>query len=245
MARLRAILFTAPWVIFATIFFGSLNLFVSLFDAVGRTQLWLARVWARSILFVGGVRVAPSGVARIDPAAAYVIAANHASYIDTPVILSYIPVQFRFLAKSELFKIPFLGHHLKTAGHIPVPREDPRAALKTMTQAAENIRSKGISMLVFPEGGRTEDGELQAFKEGAAYIAIKAGVPVVPVALTGARAVLPRGSWVCVPGSIRIEVGEPIATDGLTLKDRDRVTLQIRQQIEALLRGSQPDLVAK
>ncbi len=155
--------------------------------------------------------------------------------MDTPVILSTIPVQFRFLAKSGLFKIPFMGSHLKRAGHIPVPREDPRAAVKTMMLAATNIREMGISMLIFPEGGRTPDGELKPFKEGVAYIAIKAGVPILPVAITGTRAVVEVGSGIVKAGAVRIMVGEPIETAGLTLKDRERVTEQARQQIIAML----------
>ena len=232
---IRAVLIAGPFIVLSTIFFGALNIAVSFFDSVGRAQLWLARVWARCLLAVSGVQVSGEGRERIDPNASYVIASNHSSYIDTPVILSVIPVQFRFLAKQELFKIPFLGNHLKTAGHIPVPREDPRAAVKTMSLAAENIRTKRVSMLIFPEGGRTDDGALQSFKEGAAYIAIKAGVPLVPVAISGARAVLPRGSAVVRSGKVILRIGEPIPTEGLTLKDRERLTQQARESILRML----------
>ena len=114
--------------------------------------------------------------------------------MDTPVVLANIPVQFRFLAKSGLFQIPLLGTHLARAGHIPVPRDDARAAVKTMTTAAQVIRERGISLLIFPEGGRSHTGELASFKEGAAYIAIRAGVPLVPIVLKGTREVLPFGS---------------------------------------------------
>ena len=117
-------------------------------------------------------------------------------------------VNFRFMAKKGLFKIPFLGTHLQRAGHIPVPREDPRASIRALSQAAKIINERHISVLIFPEGGRSENGELQEFKEGAAYIAIKAGIPVVPVALCGTRAILPmhrcmRGAEPCGCASAR------------------------------------------
>jgi 1-acyl-sn-glycerol-3-phosphate acyltransferase len=238
MAVLRALLLTDPYIVVSTVFFATISFLVSLFDSAGNAQIAVARVWARGILFVAGVHVKAAGIEKLKPGSGYVIAANHSSYMDTPVILSTVPVQFRFLAKAGLFKIPFMGSHLKRAGHIPVPREDPRAAVKTLSHAARNIREKGISMLIFPEGGRTPDGELKEFKEGGAYIAIKAGVPIVPVAIGGTRAVVPIHSGIVKPGKVTLQVGEPIETANLTLKDRERVTEQVRQQIAAMLAAS-------
>jgi len=239
MAVVRALFLTDPYIVFSTIFFGAIGFLVSLFDKIGNSQISVARVWARGILFVAGVRVQAEGIDKLKPGASYVIAANHSSYMDTPVILSTMPMQFRFLAKDGLFKIPFLGSHLRSAGHIPVPREDPRAAVKTMTEAAKNIREKSISMLIFPEGGRTPDGELKEFKEGVAYIAIKAGVPVIPVAITGTRAVVPIHSGIVKPGKVIIRIGEPIETAHLTIRDRERLTEQVRRQIVAMLETAQ------
>lgn len=237
MAVLRALILTDPYIVVSTVFFATISFIVSLFDSVGNAQIAVARVWARMILFVAGVRVTAVGVDKLQPGGSYVIASNHSSYMDTPVILSTIPMQFRFLAKSGLFKVPFMGSHLKRAGHIPVPRDDPRAAVKTMTEAAKNIREKSISMLIFPEGGRTPDGELKAFKEGGAYIAIKAGVPIIPVAISGTRAVVPIHSGIVKAGKVTIQVGDPVETANLTLKDRERVTEQVRQQIASMLGG--------
>ena len=236
MSALWAFLVVDPFIALSTIVFGSISFFVSFFDSTGNVQISLARVWARTILFVSGVRVTAEGLAKIDLAKPYLIVSNHASYMDTPVILTYIPLRFRFMAKEELFKIPFLGSHLLRAGHIPVPRQDPRAAVRTMATAAGNIRDKGISLLIFPEGGRTHDGQLQPFKEGAAYIAIKAGAPIVPVGISGTRAVIPIGSGIVRPGRVRLRVGDPIPTEGLSLKDRRKLTEQLRAQIEELLR---------
>ena len=235
MSALWAYLVVDPLIYLSTMFFGTINLFVSLFDKVGNAQMVMARTWARSLLIIAGVRVEAEGLEKIDLGKPFVIAANHSSYMDTPVILDKIGLQFRFLAKEGLFKIPLLGTHLKLAGHVPVPQGDPRAAIRTMQTAAGNIREKGISMLIFPEGGRTRDGKLQEFKEGVAYIAIKAGVPIIPVGLTGTRAIVAIGSAIVRRGRVTLRAGDPISTEGLTLKDRQWLTELVRQRVEALI----------
>jgi 1-acyl-sn-glycerol-3-phosphate acyltransferase len=235
MAFLWTWIFIAPLFALSTIFCGLFSIAASFFDKSGRYMIGAARVWARSLLLLVRIRVEVDGLERIDPNGAYVFAANHLSYTDTPVVLSYIPVQFRFMAKQGLFQIPFLGTHLIQAGHIPVPREDPRAAVKTLTRAAEMIRDRGISVLIFPEGGRSEDGELQPFKEGAAYIAIKAGVPLAPIALIGTREVLAMGSATFRAGRVRLRIGEPIPVTGLTLRDRHALTEQARAEIVRMI----------
>ncbi len=175
------------------------------------------------------------GLENIAAEGSYVFVSNHLSYMDTPVVLANIPVQFRFLAKIGLFQIPLLGTHLASAGHIPVPRDDARAAVKTMTTAAQAIRQRGISLLIFPEGGRSHTGELASFKEGAAYIAIRAGVPLVPIALQGTREVLPFGSGQVRAGSVTMRIGEPIPTDQVQLRDRGRITGQLHERIAGML----------
>lgn len=233
--RLRAYLISDPLIVLSTIFFGSISIVVSFFDKTGDKSIGVARAWAKSLLLVSGVRVIVEGMEHISSGGSYVFASNHLSYMDTPVVLSNIPVQFRFLAKRGLFQIPFLGTHLGQAGHVPVPREDPRASVKTMQTAAEIIRNRHTSMLIFPEGGRSHDGNLRAFKEGAAYIAIRAGVPIVPVALIGTNKVLPFGSGTPVSGTVKVRIFPPIPTEGFSLKDRQALTEQTRNLIyEAL-----------
>lgn len=231
MKWLRGAFFADPLIVLATIFFGTISLIVSFFDRTGSVQIRVARAWARSLLVVSGVRVRVHGLDRIAPGGSYIFVSNHLSYMDTPVMLAHIPVQFRFLAKRGLFQIPFLGQHLSRAGHIPVPREDPRAAVKTMQRAAETIQQRKISLLIFPEGGRSHDGVLRPFKEGAAYIAIRAGVPIVPVAIIGTRQILPFGSGIPKSGVVELHVLEPIQTSGLALKERGRVSEQLRGTI--------------
>ena len=231
MKRLRGVLVADPAIILATIFFGTISLLLSFFDRTGSIQIRVARLWARTLLSVSGVRVHVEGLEQIDPQASYVFFSNHLSYMDTPVALAHIPVQFRFLAKRGLFQIPFLGQHLSRAGHIPVPREDPRGAVKTMQLAAETIQKKKISLLIFPEGGRSEGGELQPFKEGGAYIAIRAGVPVVPIAIIGTREILSFGSGVVQSGRATLRILKPIETAQLSLKDRRALTEKLRTLI--------------
>jgi len=189
-------------------------------------------------LLVGGVSVRVEGFENIDPARSYVFIANHLSYMDTPVVLTHVPAQFRFLAKRGLFQIPLLGSHLSRAGHVPVPRGDPRASVKTMQLAAEKIQQKNISMLIFPEGGRSHDGVLQPFKEGGLYIAIRAEAPVVPLVLIGTREILPFGSGIIRPGEVILRILPPIETAGVSLKERGALTERVRTLIEDELKKS-------
>jgi 1-acyl-sn-glycerol-3-phosphate acyltransferase len=232
---LRAYVITAPLIVLATIGYGLVSLAISLFESSGRRQIGVARAWARCLLWGSGVKVKVKGLEKIAPGGSYVFVSNHLSYMDTPVVLANIPVQFRFLAKSGLFQIPLLGTHLARAGHIPVPRDDARAAVKTMTTAAQAIRERGISLLIFPEGGRSQTGELADFKEGAAYIAIRAGVPLVPVALKGTREILPFGSAHVRSGSVTMRIGDPVSTEQMQVRDRVRLSAELHDRIATLL----------
>jgi 1-acyl-sn-glycerol-3-phosphate acyltransferase len=234
VSLLRSLLITDPLIILATLMYWAASQAASLFDATGRKQARIASAWGRALLRIGRVKVKVEGLEKISTEGSYVFVSNHLSYMDTPVFLANIPVQFRFLAKLGLFQIPFLGWHLKRAGHIPVPRGDARAAVKTMSIAAQIVRERGISLLVFPEGGRSRDGSLGAFKEGAAYIAIQAGVPLVPVGVKGTREVLPFGSGHIQKGNVTVRIGDPIPTDQASPRDRVRLTAELRHQILAL-----------
>jgi len=237
MALFWSLFFVSPAIVASTFLHGVVSLVAALFDSTGRVQFKVARVWGRSLLWITGVKVEAEGLDRLQPGVPYVLVANHLSYMDTPVLLPNVPGEFRFLAKSGLFQIPFMGWHLHRAGHIPVPLGDPRASVKTLTRSAEMIRRRRISLVIFPEGGRSENGELQPFLDGAAFLAIKAQVPMVPIALIGTREILAMGSATFHRGRARIRVGEPISTEGMHSHDRGKLTEAARGKIVEMLRG--------
>jgi 1-acyl-sn-glycerol-3-phosphate acyltransferase len=233
MSFLRSLLFTTPLLVLATVVMGTISIVVSLFDATGSRQHALARVWARMLLAVSFIRVQVEGLEKIDPAASYVFAANHASYMDIPVILANIRSHIRFFAKKSLFRIPFLGTHLRRAGHLSVDHSSVRASLRSMKDGAQLIRERAISVLLFPEGGRSPDG-LREFREGAAYIAIEAGVPVVPVGIVGMRQILPMGSIHIRSGRVLVRIGDPIATAGMRPSERVRLNERLYEDVARL-----------
>ncbi len=232
--QMKTWLFIGPLVGVATIGMATASVIVSFFDRTGNKPHQMARGWSRFLLRIGSVRVETEGMEKLDPGSSYVLVANHSSYYDTPAIIANIPLQFRFFAKKGLFQIPFLGTHLQRAGHFPVVRGDPRASLKIMLEGARQIQERRISVLLFPEGGRSEK-TLREFKEGAAHIAIKAGVPLTPVGIIGARNILAVHSVHVMPGTIRIRVGDPIPTAGMSSRDRAELTQRAMRQVADLI----------
>ena len=235
MAVLWSWIYVIPLIIISTASFGVVSFVISLFDHTPARQLKVARSWARSLLWIAGVKTRVEGLERIQPGGNYVFVSNHVSYMDIPVVLGNIPEQFLFLAKEALFKIPFLGTHLKTAGHVSVPREDPRSAIRTLTHTAALLHH-GRSTLVFPEGGRSETGELQEFKDGAAFLAIRAQIPVVPLAMIGLRNILRMHTLTFHRGPVILRIGEPISTAGMTTHQRAELTAILRQKIVEMLK---------
>ena len=234
MSYLRSLLFSTPLIFLFTIVMGALSLIASFFDPTGNSQHRIARIWGKMLLAVSFIHVRAEGLEKLDPGGSYVFVANHASFMDIPAILSHLPYQFRFFAKKGLYKIPFLGTHLRRAGHLPVDRSSVRASLKSMTAGARLIAERGISVLLFPEGGRSSNG-LREFRDGAAYIAIKAGVPVVPLAIVGMRRLLPMGSIHIRGGKVVLRAGEPIPTAGLKPSDHTELTLRLHREVAHLL----------
>ena len=238
MSFVRSLFFSTPLIAICTIVMGTLSLIDSFFDSTGNSQHRIARVWARMLLAVSFMRVRVEGLEKLDPNGTYVFVVNHGSFMDIPALLATLPQQFRFFAKKGLFKIPFLGTHLERAGHFPVDRSSPRASLKSMMEAARIISKRGVSVLNFPEGGRSAEG-LREFKEGPAYIAIKAGVPVVPVALIGLRELLPMGSVHLRSGSVLVRVGDPIPTKDLDAADRMELTQRLYREVSEMMQQDQ------
>jgi 1-acyl-sn-glycerol-3-phosphate acyltransferase len=191
--------------------------------------------WARLFCRIAGVRVRIEGAEKLQPQTGYIYCANHLSQFDIFSFQGFFPFSFRWLAKEELFKTPFLGRAMTTAGAIAINRSHGREALKSLQKAAERIQS-GTSVLIFPEGTRSADGTLQPFKGGAMLLAIKAGVPIVPVAFVGSYSVLPKGALFTRPGTITIRIGDPVAVTGSTGRDKQDLAKTIHDKVAELLK---------
>jgi 1-acyl-sn-glycerol-3-phosphate acyltransferase len=226
-----------PLIGLSVVVMGTISLISSLFDATGRLQHRVAVRWGRMVLGICGVKVAVVGAGNLDPRQHYVFCSNHFSLIDTPLMFGRMPREFRILARHGLWKIPFLGWHLNRAGHLPVHRENPRVAARNIQQAADKIRA-GFSVLIFPEGGRTRQDRMRPFKPGAGYIAIRAGAPIVPMAIVGTRDILPPNSLHLRPGRAELRVGKPIPTQGLEQRDAKELMATLRDAIHEL--GREP-----
>ena len=202
---------------FYTIVMAVLSLALWPFDRTGELQHWCARWWCRLVAWTIFARIHVHGVQHVRRGRPYVYMANHASLIDTPALFAYLPHQFRIMAKKSLFNVPFMGWHLRTAGHFPIDHGNPRKTATSLRRVIEGVKA-GRSLAVFPEGRRTEDGQLQAFEPGAFKIALRAGVPIVPVTIRGTFAMLPRTSLAPRPGRVDVIISEPIDTAAYTEK---------------------------
>jgi 1-acyl-sn-glycerol-3-phosphate acyltransferase len=216
-----------PLIYLYTFVMGSISLMLSVYDPKGGRQHWCAQIWCRLIARTTGARVRVHGLEHIRPGTSYVFLSSHQSYMDIPAMLGYLPVQLRIAAKKILFKIPFMGWHLARAGHIPVDRSSTQTAVATMQKAANKIRG-GICAFVFPEGTRSPDGALHAFKKGGFKLAMQARVPIVPVTIIGSRQVLPKNSIIFRPGPVDMYVDEPIPTDDLKDEDLEELMRTVR-----------------
>jgi 1-acyl-sn-glycerol-3-phosphate acyltransferase len=234
---LRPLLNTA--LVAITTILGSLAALISrLFDPSGDSVIQLARWWSRSITRLAGVKIEVERHAELDPTRPYVFMANHLSTVDIWALFVAIPVPMRMIAKKQLGSIPLFGWAMRAGRFIFIDRQNAVAARKSIERAKERIRG-GTSVLIFPEGTRSRDGNLMAFKKGGFHLAIDAGVPIVPVALQGTRELMPRGSLLVRPGKIRVVVGAPVATQGLSPEDRDSLLQRVHGQIAEMLNQGQ------
>jgi 1-acyl-sn-glycerol-3-phosphate acyltransferase len=234
LGRLRALFVTDPLICLYTCVCGALSLAGSLFDPRGRWQHGCSRVWSRLILASGGVHVNMEGMGNLPRNETVVLCANHPSAMDIWILLASLPIQFVFVAKRPLFRIPFLGWHLRRSGHIPVDRESAHKSFESLDKAAEQIRS-GRPVVLFPEGTRNREGVLGSFKKGSFYLAIKAGVPIIPVTIIGSRALLRPDSILVYSGQVSMVIHPQIATAGLTFADVEALSSRVRAQIASRL----------
>ncbi len=228
--KLRSNGLQAPGFILLTSAFGSVSLFVSLFEKQGRLQHSIAQVWAHIMLRIAGspLTVVGGEVLKQHPLAVY--ASNHLSYMDTPVIFAALPFQFRILARHNLWKLPFIGWYLQRSGQIPVNADNPRASISSLNVGVKALKA-GMPLVIFPEGGRSVDGVLQPFMSGPAFMAIRAQVPLIPVALVGTHELFPMHTHYFRPRPVKFVVGTPLSTEGLTTRDANSLTRRLYAEV--------------
>ena len=202
----------------------------------------LSRRWTRLVLKTAGVRVKVFDADRVDWSQPAVVVANHQSWFDVFTLAAYLPGRVRFVAKEELSRIPVFGRAWRICGHISIDRSDRRRAIESLDRAAERVREESLTMTLFPEGTRSPDGRLYAFKKGAFILAIKTRVPVVPVGISGSREIMPKGSFRVRGGEVRIRVGEPIEVGAGDHRDMDRLRELSRRAVAALIEGEDAEV---
>ena len=222
--------FIIGWIVLTTAFFAILAIVVSFFTRTGNPVHIVARVWSQSILMGSRVHVGVRGLANIKPDKSYVYMANHQSNFDIPVLLGYLPVQFRWLAKAELFKIPVFGRAMLGAGYVEIDRFNRKSAFESIEKAAQRMKD-GVSVMIFPEGTRSKDGSVQPFKKGGFVMAIKSGVPIIPVILRGTWPIMAKSSLRINPGDVEMEIGEPIDTSGYSMETKEELMEKVRAVI--------------
>jgi 1-acyl-sn-glycerol-3-phosphate acyltransferase len=184
---------------------------------------WAARGWARTILRAAGVRVVLEGTENLRTDAPQIVVSNHQSWFDVFALAAALPVRYRFVAKQELGGIPVFGRAWRSCGHVSVDRGNREAAIEALDQAWREIHEDKLTMILFPEGTRSPDGRLKAFKKGAFVLAVQGQVPLVPMAVLGSRRVMGKGDVRVRSGEITVRIGKPIPTEGATIRDRNRL----------------------
>jgi 1-acyl-sn-glycerol-3-phosphate acyltransferase len=223
------VFFLIPAISVYTIVLGTLSLGSSLFERRGYFAHWCARMWSRLILRTTGVEVDIAGLERLVPGRTYVFVANHQSIYDIPILFWSLPFQLRIIAKESLGRVPFLGWHLRRTGHMLVNRARPdHSAIFAWASA---LTSNGLSLIVFPEGTRSPDGRVARFKGGSFYLALEAGLPIVPLSVVGSRHVMLKGRLATYPGRVRLVVHDPIDTSALAGTDPRGFGERVRQII--------------
>jgi len=233
LSLLRSFLIFDPLIWLYTIVLGIISVPASLFGEKGRILHNFAAFWSQLIMKTILSPVTVTGLDKIDTTKTHVYAVNHASALDIPVLYVYLPFQFRIAFKKELLSYPIVGWHLRRSGQICIDQQNPAASIGSIRNALKSLKN-GMPFVIFPEGGRTPDGEIKPFMAGAFFLAIKAQVDVIPVALVGTYELLPMNTYHIKSRPLEMRVGEPISTTGLTLRDMDTVSDKVKAAMEKL-----------
>jgi len=232
-SRLRSYFFFDPLIWGYTVVFGLASIPFGFFDKNGSKLHAFARAWSKTIMktILSPMRII--GLEKIDPTKPHVYAVNHGSAFDIPVLYAYLPFQFRIVFKKELLSYPIVGGHLKRSGQVCVDQQHPARSVASIRSAFKTLKG-GMPLVIFPEGGRTSDGRIQPFLPGAFFLAIKAQVDVVPIALVGTYELLPMNTYHIKPRPLEMRVGDPIATAGLTLRDLEQLSERVQREMEKM-----------
>jgi 1-acyl-sn-glycerol-3-phosphate acyltransferase len=233
LSRLRSYFLLDPLIWLYTLVMGPLGLIAGFFDRDGSVMHWFARGWSWLIMKSIFSPVKVTGLDKIDTSKPHVYATNHASALDIPVLYVNLPFRFRIAFKKELLSYPVIGWHLKRSGQVCIDQQNPSRSISSIRAALKGLK-EGMPLVIFPEGGRTPDGEIKPFLAGAFFLAIKAQVDVVPVALVGTYDLLPMDTYHIKCRPLEMRVGEPISTAGLTLRDIEALSNKVQTELEHL-----------
>lgn len=233
LSHLRSYFILDPLIWLYTLILGPLGLVAGFLDRDGSIMHWFARAWSWMIMKTIFSPVKVTGLEKIDTAKTHVYASNHASALDIPVLYVNLPFEFRIAFKKELLSYPVIGWHLKRSGQICIDQQNPSHSISSIRAALKGLK-QGLPLVIFPEGGRTPDGEIKPFLPGAFFLAIKAQVDIVPVALVGTYELLPMDTYHIKCRPLEMRVGDPIPTAGLTMRDLDAVSAKVHKALKDL-----------
>jgi 1-acyl-sn-glycerol-3-phosphate acyltransferase len=233
LSRLRSYFIFDPLIWLYTVSFGLTSIPASLLGDRERILHSFARAWSWMIMKTISSPVTVTGLDKIDTTKSHIYAVNHGSALDIPVLYVYLPFQFRILFKKELLSYPIIGWHLRRSGQVCIDQQNPARSIGSVRSALKSLKS-GMPLVIFPEGGRTPDGEIKPLMPGAFFLAIKAQVDIVPVALVGTYELLPMNTYHIKPRPLEMRVGQPISTVGYTGHGMDALSVKVQRAIEEL-----------
>jgi 1-acyl-sn-glycerol-3-phosphate acyltransferase len=233
LSRLRSYLIFDPLIWMYTVVLGIISIPVSLFGEKGRILHGFARFWSKLIMKTISSPTKVAGLEKVDTSKPYVYAVTHASALDIPLLYVYLPFQFRIVFKKELLSYPIVGWHLKRSGQICIDQQNPAASIGSIRSALKSLKG-GMPLVIFPEGGRTPDGQVKPFLSGAFFLAIKAQVDIVPVALVGTYELLPMNTYHIKCRPLEMRLGQPISTSGYTLRNMEELSDKVHTAVEDL-----------
>ncbi len=218
-------------IIIVTIFFALVAIIFSLLDRSGKIYNFLGKTWAKLVLWIAGVKVKIIGLENINTDENYVYVANHLSGFDIPIVMASLPGQLRIVFKKELTKIPIFGWQLRMGPYILIDRENPAKAMESLEKAKKKIE-RGVSVLLFAEGTRSLDGNIQPFKRGAFTLATRSGKKIVPLTIKGTFEILPKKKFRIRPGEVKLYVDPPIEHNGSTDKKSE---LELMEKVRNII----------